>query len=181
MQGPQVLQELGLAVNACNPDTRKGEPGGSAIQGHPGLLIELEASLSYMRSTPQKKGKKGEGMEGGCMPGTGGAWKMVLVKVKVPLGHCGPVCHWPLTLSTSYSPSQSQIQPPGTFTAPRLPPDKEGGLSPSKRMLKAEAAWPWSDVNSMRMLLPSLSRPSKGTLSVLSESYRRADVFVRPL
>lgn len=103
---------------------------------------------------------------------------MALIKLKAPLGSHRLAGTASLTFISPLP--QAQVQP---YILSPLPGStlQEGGPSPSKRMLKAEAAWPWSDVNSMRMLLPSLSRPSKGTLSVRSESYRRADVFVRPL
>lgn len=55
-----MLQKLGEVVHIGNLGTWKGKAGGAEVRGHPGLLVEFEASLSYMRSAlktaSQKKG-----------------------------------------------------------------------------------------------------------------------------
>lgn len=47
--------KLGMVPLTCNLNTYEREAGGFAAQGHPCLSIEMEASLSYLRSYLKKK------------------------------------------------------------------------------------------------------------------------------
>jgi hypothetical protein len=42
--------KLSMMGHACNPRTLGAERGGSKLQGHPGLHIDFDTSLGYMRS-----------------------------------------------------------------------------------------------------------------------------------
>lgn len=42
-------EALAVVTNACNPNTWKGEAGGSDVHIYPPLHVEVKVSRSYMR------------------------------------------------------------------------------------------------------------------------------------